>query len=52
MSIESPFIFIILTFLMPFVFLFVSMCLTALLYKLATGEFKKVLTRTDMNKAP
>lgn len=52
MSIESPFIFIIITFLMPFVFLFASIYLVALLYKLATGEFKKVLTRTEMNKAP
>lgn len=52
MSIESSFLFIITTFLMPFAFLFVSIYLIALLYKLATGEFKKVLTRKEMNKAP
>ncbi len=52
MGLKFTFIFIIITFLMPLVFLFASIYLIAFLYKLATGEFKRVLTRTEMNKAP
>jgi hypothetical protein len=52
MSGLSGFIFIVTTFLMPFVFIFISIFLIAFLYKLATGEFKKVLSRKEMQKAP
>jgi membrane protease YdiL (CAAX protease family) len=52
MSSLSGFIFIVTTFLMPFVFIFMSIYLIAFLYKLATGEFKKVLSRAEMQKAP